>query len=385
MENKVNCLLCGKEVTANNSYIASHIKRIHKIDYYEYIENNYNLISNNFEKQKCGFCNNDAIINYEINHTNYTYDKNYNNGFICNKQECINNISNNILGHDYNKKTFEHIGSNSLYLSKKYKITIDEAKNLKYNKDKIITEKQKTSLNGYILRYGKEDGTKKYKERCDKISKSNKKEWYINKFGEEEGNIKWDTYISKLNPSLNGYILKYGEKIGTEKYKERCDKISKSNKKEWYINKFGDEEGNKKWNTYTTKLKNNNCKRESIKSKMVSTILDTIGIKYIKEYIITDINKHCDYFLEDYNTIIEYYGDYWHCNPKKYHKDYQHQYIKMSAEEIWVKDKNRIEQIYNFFNKEINIIILWESTIINKEYLLKILEDNKNKNNIIYV
>lgn len=86
-----------------------------------------------------------------------------------------------------------------------------------------------------------------------------------------------------------------------------------------------------------------------------------------------------------YNTIIEYYGDYWHCNPKKYHKEYQHQYIKMSAEEIWIKDKNRIEQIYNFFNKEINIIIIWESTVINKDYLLKILEDNKNKNNIIYV
>lgn len=38
MDNKVKCLLCGKEVTANNSYIASHIKRVHKIEYYEYIE-----------------------------------------------------------------------------------------------------------------------------------------------------------------------------------------------------------------------------------------------------------------------------------------------------------------------------------------------------------
>jgi len=55
----------------------------------------------------------------------------------------------------------------------------------------------------------------------------------------------------------------------------------------------------------------------------------------------------------------------------------------MTAEEIWEKNKKRINEIYNFFNKEKNIIIIWESSMINSDLLLKILIENKN--NIIYI
>jgi len=383
MENKVDCIICNKKITNKNQYIASHVKRIHKIDFYDYIEKYYKNTEEKIKSEKCGFCDKIAIPNYNINHDTKTYNIDYNNGYWCRSEKCKNDISVEILKHSYNKKTFEHIGSKSEYLSKLYKKPIDIVKReIKYTKRENL-EKYKSSLQGYILRYGKEEGERKYKERCNKISKSNKKEWYINKFGEDEGNKRWDDYIMKLSPTIINYIKKYGKEEGERKYKERCNKISKSNKKEWYINKFGEDEGNKRWKEYTNKIRKNNRKNKSKSSKKLEKIFKELDLVYEDEYEIKELNNYSDYYLKEYDTIIEYYGDYWHCNPKYYESDYFHSYIKLTAKEIWEKDNKRINNIYNKINK--NIIIIWEDTKINKSLLIKILNDNINKKNIIYV
>lgn len=65
-----------------------------------------------------------------------------------------------------------------------------------------------------------------------------------------------------------------------------------------------------------------------------------------------------DYYIPKYNMIIEFYGDYWHCNPEKYNRDYIHAYKKMTAEDIWNKDKKRLQEIINKYN--CHILIVWE-------------------------
>jgi len=54
-------------------------------------------------------------------------------------------------------------------------------------------------------------------------------------------------------------------------------------------------------------------------------------------------NFICDIFIPSKNLIIEYNGDYWHCNPIKYSKDYFHKIKNKTAKEIWLYDKNRID------------------------------------------
>ena len=127
---KIKCLICGKEVTNNNTYIGSHTKRIHKLNLYEYVKLYYKNLTKNFKIEKCGFCDNDAIPNYIINHLDKTYSLNYKDGYICRNNECRNNISLKIFNEPYNEK-FEHIGANSLYLSLLYKKTIKKLNFLK--------------------------------------------------------------------------------------------------------------------------------------------------------------------------------------------------------------------------------------------------------------
>jgi len=88
--------------------------------------------------------------------------------------------------------------------------------------------------------------------------------------------------------------------------------------------------------------------------------------------------------LDEYNIVIEYFGDYWHMNPRLYEKTFFNKTLKITAGEVWNKDFDRNKEI---LNKILNssLIIIWETTKINKDYLLKIINEIKNKKTIIYL
>ena len=71
-------------------------------------------------------------------------------------------------------------------------------------------------------------------------------------------------------------------------------------------------------------------------------------------------SKVCDIFLPKLNLVIEYNGDYWHCNPKKYSEDYFHQVKNKTAKELWEYDNNKIDLIKS---KGYNLVIVWESEL----------------------
>ena len=89
-----------------------------------------------------------------------------------------------------------------------------------------------------------------------------------------------------------------------------------------------------------------------------------IKTKKIHEYI-------CDIFIKDLNLIIEYNGDYWHCNPKKYEPDYIHPHKKKKAEEIWNDDKVRIDNLKKY---GYNLEVIWESEFDEKFTIQNIIK-----------
>jgi len=70
-----------------------------------------------------------------------------------------------------------------------------------------------------------------------------------------------------------------------------------------------------------------------------------------------------DFVITDkYNICIEFNGDYWHANPKKY-KAKDVLYNKFIAEDIWKKDKIKLNLIRSF---GFDVIIVWESEVTDK-------------------
>ncbi len=108
--------------------------------------------------------------------------------------------------------------------------------------------------------------------------------------------------------------------------------------------------------------------------------MDSLKINYEIEKNIN--SKFVDYFLTDYNIAIEYFGDYWHSNPKAYESDYYFPRMKMMAKEIWEKDRKRLIEIKQSVE---SIIIIWESSKINESILEKTIKNILNKKTIIYI
>jgi len=84
-------------------------------------------------------------------------------------------------------------------------------------------------------------------------------------------------------------------------------------------------------------------------------------------------SKIFDIYIPKYNLLVEYNGDYWHCNPKKYKADYFNKKKNKTAEELWEYDKNKLylAKKYNY-----NTIVIWESDYKQNKNILKEIFNN---------
>lgn len=84
------------------------------------------------------------------------------------------------------------------------------------------------------------------------------------------------------------------------------------------------------------------------------------GSKNEKKIRLKDKVVRVDCYLPDTNKIIEFYGDYWHANPKLYEAKSVIKSGKKAytAEEKWESDATRTAQL---IEKGYDVLIIWES------------------------
>ena len=163
----------------------------------------------------------------------------------------------------------------------------------------------------------------------------------------------------------------YSEQEAEQKQKERQTTFSLDK----CIDKFGKEKGTQIWNERQDKWKKtlNSKDPEELDRINRAKLYDGGPISkiekklfdHLKEHFSTIERQYCiisngkrQYFDMKYNNkIIEFNGDYWHCNPSKYDEDHYHTLKKMTAKEIWKKDeeKNNIAISQGF-----QVLIVWE-------------------------
>lgn len=82
----------------------------------------------------------------------------------------------------------------------------------------------------------------------------------------------------------------------------------------------------------------------------------------------TDRYLELDIYIPLLNKAIEFNGDYWHCNPSKYDKDYYHKQLKLFAYQIWERDKKK-KLLCD--KNGIQLLIIWEYDWINNHKHMK--------------
>jgi hypothetical protein len=276
------------------------------------------------------------------------------------------------------KSIFSHLQRHDNWTTEKYKlkypnsliVSKNESKRLSFNrtgemnnnhKSKTTLE-QRQSISPFSKKF------KKYKNDTDRdnflktfdIVNPNQKRYWLNKgFSEDEAKQK----ISERQKTftLEKCIAKLGEIEGTKRFNDRNSKWSAKIEEKYKNGEF------------SRKPKKINSTRISNMSKTVISELLKIypdAICYENEFEIFD-EEHGKWIGFDFKVgkkIIEINGDYWHCNPIKYKADYYNKNLKMTAQEKWNYDKQKIE----FANsKGFEVLEVWENDI------------KQNKNNVI--
>lgn len=271
----------------------------------------------------------------------------------------------------------------------------------KYSQNKGVT------LINMIKRYGEELGTQKFNEYKQKQSYSNSYEYKKNKYQWTEEEFK--NFNNGRAITLSNQIKKYGAELGTQKFNDYCIKQKDAGcSLSYFIGKYGEDEGLRiytnlnvmKGHTFDTYMIRHNGDFEKAtvafsnfwKNKKISTSKPVNELfKILTEYSLYKQYEHIfcaehigewyihhkgesiiflDFFVKDIGKVIEFYGDYWHCNPNKFAPDYFHKQTKKTGKEIWESDMRRIDLVKKMpYIKD--VMIVWESDYMkNKEQII---------------
>lgn len=237
----------------------------------------------------------------------------------------------------------------------------------------VCDARQSVTKEKMIKKYGITEGTERWNSYCKKQADSNKFEYKHEKHGMtyEE----YDEYNKSRAVTLDNMIKRYGVQDGLFHWNQYVERQRYTCTLEYFIEKYGDTIGIEKYNDFVEKRNTSN--RLFGPSAISLEMFDKLIKNYKNNIVYYDENEysvhtnklclyHVDYYDKTLNIIIEFYGDFFHLNPKIYDADFiqfKHHEKAILAKNRWQHDKERINDIQQTLNCK--VIIVWESTYKN--------------------
>ena len=199
--------------------------------------------------------------------------------------------------------------------------------------DKIIhsTDGNQKNAKYYLIRNIKTSIKKNVKcYKCKVISQTGSG----NPFAGKKHN---KTTLKKISKSRQGKGV--GNNNSMNKLENR-EKVSDGLKKFW--SSSNSEYNRKKLIGYMSNKHKLGKLKYSPTSKTQNEILSLLKKDYKDIKVNFNIEgKLFDFYIPNKNILIEFNGDYWHCNPKLYKSDYINKKKGMTAKELWDYDKQK--------------------------------------------
>ena len=237
----------------------------------------------------------------------------------------------------------------------------------------VCDARQSVTKEKMIKKYGITEGTERWNSYCKKQADSNKFEYKHEKHGMtyEE----YDEYNKSRAVTLDNMIKRYGVQDGLFHWNQYVERQRYTCTLEYFIEKYGDTIGTEKYNDFVEKRNTSN--RLFGPSAISLEMFDKLIKNYKNNIVYYDENEysvhtnkqclyHVDYYDKTLNIIIEFYGDFFHLNPKIYDANFiqfKHHEKAILAKNRWQHDKERIDDIQQTLNCK--VIIVWESTYKN--------------------
>jgi hypothetical protein len=226
-----------------------------------------------------------------------------------------------------------------------------------------------------IEKYGEGAGLEKWNKYCKRQAETNTYEYKRKKYGMSKSDFR--KYNASRSSTLDNFIKRYGEEIGTQKWDEYCKRQSYTKSKEYIIKTHGEAEYERiqkdRIKGSIKSIRNQYRNDYSAISQKFFNELDTLLNGKYETYYKTKNEEYCisaqynfyfiDYYIKDLKIAIEFNGDYWHANPKSYDKNFTIKQCNITAEEIWERDSSRYKVLEEEFG--IKTYVIWESEYYN--------------------
>jgi hypothetical protein len=258
--------------------------------------------------------------------------------------------------------------------------------------DDHLAKKTAVTLDNLKKKYGDKIGQIKWDEYRKKQAYTNSFEYKKEKFGWTEDQFK--EYNLSRAVTLENMVERHGEEVGLIKWDEYCDRQKFTKSKTYLIEKYGVEQGIEKY------LEINRKKSEPHDPKILSeklgislddavslicnrgtykytSLLEQEFIKLLETQIgplehsslknpfgkwCHLLNRYVVYDIKHKDCIIEFNGDYWHANPKKYHNTDRIRGIPVK--DIWNFDLEKINLVKN---SGYRVMVIWESEFLDNK------------------
>jgi len=185
----------------------------------------------------------------------------------------------------------------------------------------------------------------------DKNSSFEKTSWTQQKYWIDKGLSEQESInkISELQKtfSLDICIHKYGEVEGRKRWQERQDK--------WKAKVFN---ANQHIGGGLSKVSNDLFSSlESFVTTKKLSFKTGKNEKFIRDTKFDRVYKY-DFCIPELRLMIEFHGDYWHCNPNKWTGTQTNKVKSLTAQEIWEYDKRKKEcaESYGY-----TLMFIWET------------------------
>lgn len=213
------------------------------------------------------------------------------------------------------------------------------------------------TLANYIALHGEEAGTLKWEAYKNKQATSNSLEYKIHTHGWTQS--QYEEYNRDRSSTLENFIKRHGEVEGLSRWNGYVDRQRETTTLEYFKQKHGDIEGTQKYTAWDGARQQITGRSQSFLELECFRLLSEC-IPDIHLSVPVRLNNRVRLF--DYGNIakakvVEFYGTYWHADPRKYTCDFFHTRICKSATEIWECDshKRNAAKIAGY-----NVFIIWE-------------------------
>ncbi len=236
----------------------------------------------------------------------------------------------------------------------------------------LLSEKTKklsntASLQSWIRRYGQQEGRRKFNEYKQRQAYTNSFQYKKEKYGWTKQ--QFDEYNKNRAVTLELCIKRHGIQQGTRIYQQYCNRQAYAgNKLQYFIQKYGKVEGQK---IYEQIIKQKTITFNNFISSISQQLFEKIAQRLPNQnfnygnnggqkcFMIQNKAYYVDFYHPKSNKIIEFFGTYWHADPRIYK---QHQLIvypgkkDILVQQMWRKNQERIENLKKAGVSDIKVV-----------------------------